>query len=120
MTSHQALRSKSEELTQQQKKKWKNTYLLQFENIIAAEEELQQNWGSREARDKLSDAQAILHEVRQQKFEYQKSMNLSKWVRVGDRCTKGFFEFHEGRKHPNCGLSIWNVRNAKGTRGTPE
>ena len=75
-------------------------YLSQFEDIIAAEEELQFNWGSREARDKLSDAQAILHEVRQQKFQFQESAILSKWARVGDRCTKEFFKFHDGNKKP--------------------
>lgn len=102
VAAHQAIRAKSEELTKQQKKKWKETYLSQFEDIITAEEELQRNWGSREAQDKLSDTQAILHEVRQQKFQYQESAILSKWARVGDRCTKKFFEFHEGgRKRPN-------------------
>ena len=58
-----AIRMKSKELTKQQKQQWKATYLAQFEDIIAAEEELQHNWGSTEARDKLSDAQ-----VRQRKF----------------------------------------------------
>ena len=94
----QAIRTKSEELTKQQKQKWRDTYLAQFEDIITAEEELQQNWGSTEARDKLSDAQAVLHEVRQQKFQFQESATLSKWSRVGDRCTKEFFEFHEGTR----------------------
>ena len=97
----QAIRDKSEELTKQQKQKWKAAYLAQFEDIIAAEEELQHNWGSKEARDKLSDAQAVLHEVRQQKFQFQESAILSKWARVGDRCTKEFFEFYEGIKQPS-------------------
>ena len=96
----QAIREKSEELTKAQKQKWKDTYLSQFEDIITAEEELQHNWESQEARDKLSDAQAILHEVRQQKFQYQESAILSKWARVGDRCTKEFFEFHDGPRKP--------------------
>lgn len=94
----QAIRIKSEILTKQQKKQWKETYLSQFEDIIAAEEELQHNWGSEEAREKLSDAQAVLHEVRQQKFQFQETAILSKWARVGDRCTKEFFEFHEGAR----------------------
>ena len=96
----QAIREKSEELTKAQKQKWKDTYLSQFEDIIAAEEELQHNWESQEARDKLSDAQAVLHEVRQQKFQFQESAILSKWARVGDRCTKEFFEFHDGPRKP--------------------
>ena len=95
-----AIRIKSEELTKQQKQQWKATYLAQFEEIIAAEEELQRNWGSTAARDKLSDAQAELHEVRQQKLQFQESATLSKWTRVGDRCTKEFFEFHEGSRQP--------------------
>lgn len=65
VAAHQAIREKSEELTKAQKQKWKETYLSQFDDINAAEEELQRNWGSREARHRLSDAQAILHEVRQ-------------------------------------------------------
>ena len=96
VVANQAIRAKSEELTKAQRKKWKETYLSQFEDIIDVEEELQHNWNSQEARDKLSDAQAILHEVRQQKFQYQETAILSKWARVGDRCTKEFFEFHEG------------------------
>jgi exonuclease III len=94
----QAIRSKSKDLTKQQRKQWKANYQAQFENIIEAEEELQRNWGSEEARTKLSDAQAVLHEVRQQKFQFQETAILSKWARVGDRCTKEFFDFHEGAR----------------------
>ena len=79
-----------------QRQRWKATYLAQFEDIIEAKEELQWNWGSREARDRLSDAQATIHEVRQQKLQYQASTILSKWARVGDRCTKEFFEYYVG------------------------
>ena len=100
VAANKAILDKSEELTKEQKKKWKATYLAQFDEIISAEEELQSNWGSTEARDKLSDAQAKLHEVRQQKFQFQESAILSKWARVGDRCTKEFFEFHEGIRSP--------------------
>ena len=42
----QAIREKSEKLTKAQKQKWKATYLAQFEDIIAAVEELQSNWES--------------------------------------------------------------------------
>lgn len=94
------MRLKSMELTKTQKQQWKAAYLAQFEDIIAAEEELQCNWGSREAMNKLSDAQAMLHEVRQQKFEFHESAILSKWARVGDRCTKEFFEHHTGIRRP--------------------
>ena len=61
-----AIRQKSEEISKSQKQLWKETYLAQFEDIIVAETELQNNWGSREARDRLSEAQVKLHEVRQQ------------------------------------------------------
>ena len=98
--ANQAIRYKSMELTKAQKQQWKASYLEQFEDIIAAEDELQHNWGSREARNKLSDAQAVLHEVRQQKFQFQESAILSKWARVGDRCTKEFFEHHMGTRRP--------------------
>ena len=100
VAANQAIRLKSEELTKNQKKKWKESYLEQFEDIIAVEAELQHNWGSNEARDRLSDAQAVLHEVRQQKFQFQESAILSKWARVGDRCTKEFFEYHAGSWKP--------------------
>ena len=96
----QAIRVMSMELTKYQKKQWKATYLEQFKDIIAAEDELQRNWGSREARNRLSDAQAALHEVRQQKFQFQENAILSKWARVGDRCTKEFFEHHMGTRRP--------------------
>ena len=107
VAANQAIRAKSDELTKAQRKKWKEAYLSQFEDIIAAEEELQHNWNSQEARDKLSDAQAVLHEVRQQKFQFQECDILSKWARVGDRCTKEFFEFHEGHRKP---ISISQLR----------
>jgi hypothetical protein len=98
VAANQAIQLKSEELTRQQKQRWKATYLAQFEEIIEAEDELQCNWGSTEARNRLSDAQAKLHEVRQQKFQYQESDILSKWARVGDRCTKEFFEHYTGQR----------------------
>ena len=101
VAANQAIRIKSMELTKTQKQLWKAAYLEQFDDIIAAEDELQRNWGSREARNKLSDAQAVLHEVRQQKFQFHESAILSKWSRVGDRCTKEFFEHHMGTRRPN-------------------
>ena len=70
VAANQAIRITSLELTKAQKHIWKETYQAQFEDIIAAEDELQRNWGSRDARNKLSDAQAALHEVRQQKFQF--------------------------------------------------
>ena len=96
--ANKAILAKSAELTRAQKKRWKATYLDQFGEIIAAEEELQRNWTSTEARDRLSDAQAKLHEVRQQKFQFKESATLSKWTRVGDRCTKEFFEHFSGSR----------------------
>ena len=102
VAANKAIKLKSEELTKQNKRKWKEAYLAQFEEIIEAETELQHNWGSREARERLCDAQAVLHEVRQQKFQFQENTILSKWARVGDRCTKEFFEYHAGsRKQTN-------------------
>ena len=98
VTANKAILEKSEELTREYKQRWKATYLDQFAEIIEAEEELQRNWGSREARDRLSDAQAKLHEVRHQKFQFKESATLSKWTRVGDRCTKEFFEHFIGRR----------------------
>lgn len=100
VTANHAIRTKSEELTRNQKKKWKETYLEQFEEIIEAEAELQRNRGSREAKDRLSEAQAALHKVKQEKFQFQESAILSKWSRVGDRCTKEFFEHHAGIRRP--------------------
>lgn len=98
VAANKAIPEKSEELTREYKQRWKATYLDQFAEIIEAEEELQRNWGSREARDRLSDAQAKLHEVRHQKFQFKESATLSKWTRVGDRCTKEFFEHFTGRR----------------------
>jgi exonuclease III len=100
VAANHAIKSKSVELTKSQRHKWKDTYQAQFDDINAAESELQQNWGSAEAREQLSKAQAALHEVRQQKFQNQESAILSKWARVGGRCTKEFFEYHTGFKRP--------------------
>lgn len=41
--ANQAIRLKSEELSKAQKRKWKETYRAQFEDLIAAESELQHN-----------------------------------------------------------------------------
>ena len=100
VAANEAIRITSMQLTKAQKKHWKSAYLEQFEDIIAAEDELQRNWGSRDARNRLSDAQAVLHEVRQQKFQFHESAILSKWARVGDKCTKEFFEHHMGTRRP--------------------
>ena len=45
----QAIRQKSEELTKQQRQLWRDTYQSLFEDIITTEDELQHNWGSKEA-----------------------------------------------------------------------
>lgn len=100
VAANKAIKIKSDELTRQNKKKWRDTYLAQFEEIIEAEAELQHNWGSREAREKRSDTQVKLHEVRQQKFQFQENAILSKWARVGNRCMKEFFEYHAGSRKP--------------------
>ena len=68
VAANTTIRLKSMELTKQQRKKWREVYQAQFANIQEVEAELPRNWGSREARNKLSDAQAAIHEVRQQKF----------------------------------------------------
>ena len=98
--ANKAVIAASEEITRERRKIWKETYQAQFKDIIDAEAELQHNWESGAARDKLSEAQATLHEVRHQKFQYQETAILSKWSRVGDRCTKEFFEHHNGRRKP--------------------
>ena len=96
--ANQAIITKSEKLTSTHRRNWKELYRAQFKDIIKAEAELQHNWEAREAREKLSEAHAILHEMRQQKFQFQESAILSKWARVGDRCTKEFFEHHNGTR----------------------
>lgn len=98
--ANQAIITKSEELTKTQRKTWRETYQAQFADIIEAEAELQHNWGSKEARERLSEAQTQLHEVRQQKFQFQESAILSKWSRVGDRCTKEFFKHYNSHRKP--------------------
>lgn len=52
--ANNAVKLTSEELSKAQKKKWKETYQAQFEDIIEAESELQHNWTSREARNALA------------------------------------------------------------------
>jgi hypothetical protein len=99
--ANKAIINKSVEITKAQRRRWKETYQAQFHDIIEAEAELQRNWESREAREKLSEAQTILHEVRQQKFQFQECAILSKWSRVGDRCTKEFFEHHNATRKPS-------------------
>ena len=98
--ANQAIITKSEELTKTQRKTWRETYQAQFADIIEAEAELQHNWGSKEARERLSEAQTQLHEVRQQKFQFQESAILSKWSRVGDKCTKEFFKHYNSHRKP--------------------
>ena len=100
VAANQAIINKSAALTLAHRRNWKDLYQAQFKDIIEAEAELQHNWESREARERLSEAQTVLHEVRQQKFQFQESAILSKWARVGDRCTKEFFEHHNGTRKP--------------------
>jgi exonuclease III len=112
VAANTAIRQKSVELTKAQKKQWKETYKAQFDDIKEAEAELQRNWGSREARNQLSDAQAAIHEVRQQKFQFKECAILSKWARVGDRCTKEFFEHHTGARRP---IAITQMKDGERT-----
>lgn len=57
--ANQTILAQSEEITKAQRKAWKATYQAQFKDIVEAEEELQHNWDSREARERLNEAQAV-------------------------------------------------------------
>ena len=76
VAANKAILHKSEELTKAQKKKWKDTYLSQFEGIISAEAELQSNWDFEEARDKLSDVQAILMKYDSKSFSFKRALHF--------------------------------------------
>lgn len=59
---------------------------------------LQVDWSDLEAWDKLNAAQAALEELRMGKLEVLKNATVARWIQVGDRCSKEFFEFHKDRK----------------------
>jgi hypothetical protein len=53
VAANKAIRLKSEELTKQHKRKWKDIYLAKFDEINEAEAALQHKWGSRRHRINL-------------------------------------------------------------------
>lgn len=96
-----AVKACSDSFTKQLKQDIRDKFQQQYEEVIEAEIDLQENWGSVEARDTLNAAQIELHIIRQMKMEMKYERILANWTRTGDRCTKEFFEYHTGFKRPS-------------------
>ncbi|KAG0631137.1 hypothetical protein M758_1G230300 [Ceratodon purpureus] len=75
----------------------KAAYRAQYGEVEAAEAALQADWGDLGAWEKLNTAQATLEEFRLSKLEKTKNELAAKWITVGDRCSREFFEFHKDR-----------------------
>lgn len=78
----------------------RDKFQAQYEEVIEAEIDLQENSGNCNAQDTLNAAQTELHIIRQMKMELKYDRILANWTRTGDMCTKEFFEYHTGFKKP--------------------
>lgn len=101
----------SDSFTSQLKKDNQDKFQKQYEEVIDAEYDLQENWGDDEARYRLDAAQAELHAVRQSKIKMKYDRILSNWTRNGDRCNKEFFEYHTGFLKPNPIKELYDGNN---------
>ena len=85
----------SDSIVTTRKRSRKEEYERQFEAIREAELAIQADWTDTGAWADLNRAQAILEGFRMEKLEASKNATAAKWVTVGDRCSKEFFEFHK-------------------------
>ena len=79
---------------------WKAMYDAEIQDILEAEELLHGDWENTTAREQLAAAQLRLHEIRQARLEKRINKMGARWTKLGDRCTKPFFEIHKERKPP--------------------
>lgn len=100
VTALEQIRRVSINITADRKRAARQAHQSQFEQIKYAEEALHQDWTDLDAWDRLNDARAILEESRMEKLDKVRNSNAARWITVGDRCSKDFFEFHKecGRK----------------------
>lgn len=98
LTAMEQIRRLSGTISSDRKRKAKTTYNEQFLEVRSAELKLQEDWTDLSAWEQLNAAQAKLEDIRQSKLEATKNANAARWCRVGDRCSKEFFEFHKDPK----------------------
>nr|PNR49656.1 hypothetical protein PHYPA_011552 [Physcomitrium patens] len=96
--------------TKRRKKDWSTEFENQFSAVYEAEITLQNQWNDAEARNKLDVAQSNLQRLRQGKMEKKYDHKLANWIRVGNRCSKEFFELHSGQRRS----TILKAQNANG------
>ncbi|KAG0623633.1 hypothetical protein M758_3G189600 [Ceratodon purpureus] len=89
----------STNISADQKDHARRTYKDQFSEVVQAEEALQRDWTDLDAWENLNSAQAALEEIRLKKLEASKNATAARWIQVGDRCSKEFFEFHKEHKN---------------------
>jgi tRNA A37 N6-isopentenylltransferase MiaA len=81
------------ELTRNQKTKWRVEYNSQTQVLELAKLNLQRNWNDQAKRDTLNEAQARIQYVHQEKLEVKTHFSIAKWIKLGDKCSKKFFNF---------------------------
>jgi hypothetical protein len=95
----EAIRFVDIELTRKQQTKWRAEYNSQTQVLELAKLDLQRNWNDQAKRDTLNEAQARIQYVHQEKLEVKTHFSIAKWITLGDKCSKKFFNFffHNGR-----------------------
>ena len=77
-----------------QQKARRQEYNNQFQEIRRAETELQEHPHDREVQSRLDVAQQKLQELMLEKLEAVEEAATIQWNRIGDPCSREFFEFH--------------------------
>ncbi|KAG0595816.1 hypothetical protein M758_UG200300 [Ceratodon purpureus] len=93
-----AVKKKSDNISEKQRREGRKKYDEQFEEIKKAEAALQADWYDLDAWDQLNQAQATLEEVRMERLDRKQFSAGANWCKMGDRCTAEFFSYHKDMK----------------------
>lgn len=93
-----AIMSENIRLSRLGKKAGRTLYQSQFKEVREAESSIAQDWNNLQAWESLNRAQEKLEEVRMEKIERKKNQSGALWARMGDKCTREFFDFHKASR----------------------
>ena len=92
------VRRVNDQISKDNKRKARALYADQFKAVEDAKANLQLDWSNLDSLVQLYAAQTALEDQRLQKLEVTENALAAKWIQIGDRCSKEFFEFHKYRK----------------------
>jgi hypothetical protein len=93
-----ALRGENIKITTRLRKADRAVYQAQYSGVREVEARLERDWNDLQAWEQLNEAQSKLEEIRMDKLERKKMQTGATWARMGDKCTRKFFQYHKARR----------------------